>query len=126
MGVGSDAQMSIPSNYIQPIFSTRKVSTEVSIFDGAVVVLGGLTRNEVRRVDDKVPFFGSIPFLGKAFQSKGETNQKRNLLIFVGANLISPGGSTSKERFNTVEPNSLFRDPMIMTPGGSVARSLKE
>ena len=126
VGVGSNAQMTIPSNYIQPIFSTRRVSTEVSIFDGAVVVLGGLTRNDVMRIHDKVPFFGSIPILGKAFQSKGETNQKRNLLIFVGANLISPGGSTSKERFNTVEPNSLFRDPMIMTPGGSVARSLKE
>ena len=126
VGVGNGAQIIIPSGFLQPIFSTRKVDTEVTIFDGSIVVLGGLVRNEIKRVNDKVPFFGNLPIIGKAFQSKGETNQKRNLLIFVGANLVSPGGSTSKERFDTVEPNSLFQDPMIMTPGGSVARSLKD
>ena len=125
VGVGTTAQMIIPSSFLQPIFSTRRVDTEVTIFDGAVVVMGGLVRNEIKRVVDKVPFFGNLPIIGKAFQSKAETNQKRNLLIFVGANLVSPGGSTSKERFDTVEPNSLYQNPMIMTPGGSVPRSPK-
>ena len=126
VGIGTGSQLIMPSGFLQPVFSVREVDTEVTIFDGSIVVLGGLVRNEIKRVNDKVPFFGNLPIIGKAFQSKGETNQKRNLLIFVGANLVSPGGSTSKERFDTVEPNSLFQDPMIMTPGGSVARSLRD
>ena len=52
-----------------------------------------LTRDEVRTVNDKVPFLGDIPAIGRLFRSEGETRQKKNLLIFVTANLVSPGGS---------------------------------
>ena len=38
-----------------PIFSVRKVETQVTIFDGATVIIGGLTREEVKTVNDKVP-----------------------------------------------------------------------
>jgi general secretion pathway protein D len=48
---------------------------------------------EVKKVDDKVPFLGDLPLLGRFFRSKAESAQKRNLLIFVTANLVSPGGS---------------------------------
>ena len=33
-------------------------------------------------------------FLGKLFTSKGQTSQKRNLLIFVTANLLNEDGKT--------------------------------
>ena len=36
---------------------------------------------------------GMLPLLGRFFRSKAESAQKRNLLIFVTANLVSPGGS---------------------------------
>jgi len=60
--------------------------------------MGGLTREEVKKVDDKVPFFGDLPLVGRLFRSKGESSQKRNLLIFVTANLVSPGGSPKKAK----------------------------
>ena len=90
--------VTVPAGFYQPIFSVRQISTEVTIYDGATVVMGGLTRDEVKSVNDKVPFLGDIPGLGRLFRSEGETRQKRNLLIFVTANLVSPGGSpcTSK------------------------------
>jgi general secretion pathway protein D len=52
-----------------------------------------LTREEVKKVEDKVPILGDIPLLGRVFRSKGKSTQKRNLLIFVTANLVSPGGA---------------------------------
>ena len=104
----------------------RRVRTEVTIWDGATVVMGGLTREQAVTVDDKVPVLGDIPLLGRLFQSKGESSEKRNLLIFVSANLISPGGSPQRQEFRTVEPGSLFQNPTIVTPGGGVNRGLNE
>src|SRR5437016_1917577 len=39
----------------QPIFSTRKVTTSVSVYDGQTVVLGGLMREDVQKTEDKTP-----------------------------------------------------------------------
>jgi general secretion pathway protein D len=84
--------------------------------------MGGLTREEVRRVNDKVPVLGDIPFVGRVFRSKGESSQKRNLLIFVTANLVSPGGSLKKQELRGVPANSTYQNPTITTPSGSESR----
>ena len=48
-------QTNITPNVIdQPIFSTRKVTASVSIFDGQTVVLGGLVREDAQKVEDKL------------------------------------------------------------------------
>lgn len=112
----------IPSGFFQPIFSVREINTRVTIWDGATLVMGGLTREEVRRVNDKVPILGDIPFIGRAFKSKGEASQKRNLLVFVTANLVSPGGSLKKQELKGVAPSALFQNPTVVTPGGSESR----
>jgi len=117
--------VTVPAGFYQPIFSTREMSTEVTIFDGATVVMGGLTRDEVKTFNDSVPLLGDIPGLGRLFRSEGETRQKRNLLIFVTANLVSPGGSPSRQNYRNVNANSLFQNPTIMTPSGSVNRSIE-
>jgi len=114
--------VTIPSGFYQPIFSTREVTTKVTVWDGATLVLGGLTREEVKKVNDKVPVLGDIPFIGRAFRSKGETSSKRNLLIFVTANLVSPGGSPKKQQLKSVAPSSMFQNPTIVTPGSAESR----
>jgi general secretion pathway protein D len=116
--------VTVPAGFYQPIFSTRELSTEVTIFDGATVVMGGLTRDEVKTVNDRVPILGDLPGVGRLFRSEGETRQKRNLLIFITANLVSPGGSPSRQNYRNMNANSLFQNPTIMTPSGSVNRSI--
>ena len=76
----------------QPLFSTRSVATSVVVFDGQTVVLGGLIKESSSKVDDKVPFLGDLPILGRLFQSKVTNRSKENLLIFVTARLIGPNG----------------------------------
>jgi len=117
--------VTVPSGFYQPIFSVREISIEVTVFDGATVVMGGLTRDEVKTVKDSVPILGDIPGLGRLFRSEGETRQKRNLLIFVTANLVSPGGSPARQNYNNVSANSLFQNPTIMTPAGNVSRGIE-
>jgi len=76
----------------QPIFSTRKVTTNVSIWDGQTVVIGGLIREDVQKVNDKVPILGDIPLAGVLFRSEVEQKIKRNLIIFTTARLMDAAG----------------------------------
>ena len=76
----------------QPIFSTRKVTTSVSIWDGQTVALGGLVREDVQKVQDKVPILGDIPLAGRLFRSNVDQKIKRNLIIFVTARLMDAKG----------------------------------
>lgn len=91
-GQGNQA-ISVPYKIWQPLFETRNLTTSVVIWDNQTVVLGGLIREDISKVDDKVPFLGDIPFLGRLFRSKVNSRTKRNLLIFVTARLIDPAGN---------------------------------
>src|SRR5207253_1977709 len=51
----------------QPIFSTRKVTTSVQVANGQTVVIGGLMREDVQKVEDKTPLLGDIPLVGRLF-----------------------------------------------------------
>lgn len=77
---------------LQPLFQTRTVTTSVIVNDGETVVLGGLIRDEVDAYNDKIPVLGDIPGIGALFRKKGEISVKKNLVIFVTAELITPSG----------------------------------
>lgn len=64
----------------------------LAVWDGESVVLGGLINERIEKFHDKVPFLGDIPFVGRLFQSKGETSKKFNLMIFVTARIVNPAG----------------------------------
>lgn len=96
-------------NIPQPVFSSRNVTTSIVVWDGATVVMGGLIREEMVTMEDKVPLLGDIPLLGALFRSKGEMSQKRNLLIFVTARLVDPAGKP------------IHKADMMAMPGGSTA-----
>ncbi len=76
----------------QPVFAVRRVDSEMTIYDGYTVAVGGLMRDDVQNVEDKVPVLGDIPLLGRLFQSKAETTIKSNLVVFLTAQLIDPTG----------------------------------
>ncbi|MBP7142638.1 MAG: type II secretory pathway, component PulD [Opitutaceae bacterium] len=124
VAVSGGRTVTVPPGFHQPVFSVREVSTKVTLWDGATLVMGGLTREEVKKVHDKIPVLGDIPLFGRAFRSKGESSQKRNLLIFVTANLVSPGGSPKKQTVGGVAPSSLFQNPTIVTPERSATRTV--
>lgn len=93
VAIASNTTVTVPSGFYQPVFSVRRIRTQVTIWDGATVVMGGLTREQAITVHDRVPVLGDIPLMGRLFRSEGQTKQKRNLLIFVTATLVTPGGT---------------------------------
>jgi general secretion pathway protein D len=64
------------------------------VWDGHTVVMGGLIREELVTIDDKVPVLGDIPIIGRLFRTEGRQSEKRNLLIFVTARLVDPAGNS--------------------------------
>jgi general secretion pathway protein D len=81
-----------PNTINQPVFSVRQVDTQVTLYDGQTVVLGGLLREDVQKVQDKTPIAGDLPLVGSLFRSSANQRIKRNLLIFVTAGLLDPAG----------------------------------
>jgi general secretion pathway protein D len=91
--ISTSVPVELTANVInQPVFSTRKVTTSVSIYDGQTVVLGGLMSENVQKTEDKVPIIGDIPLIGRAFRTNAEQHTKTNLVIFVTAKIITPAG----------------------------------
>jgi general secretion pathway protein D len=84
----------ISNNIInQPVFSVRTVeNAQLEIQDGHTMVLGGLIREDISTVEDKVPVLGDIPLVGRLFRSKGEQAVKKNLLMFVTVRILRPDG----------------------------------
>lgn len=76
----------------QPFFHKRAIDSKVSITPGATVVMGGLITEARKAMDDKIPFLGDLPYIGRLFRSHAEQTVKRNLLIFVTGRLITPSG----------------------------------
>jgi len=118
-GISVSAPVLLTSNVInQPIFSTRKVTTSVSVWDGQTVVMGGLMREDVQKTEDRTPIIGDIPIVGRLFRTNVDQHIKRNLVIFVTARLVNPAGqpanmSEEEEEHETVPPLILPETPMF-------------
>jgi len=90
---GNPVSITITENRIEmPVFSTRRVSTGITIYDGHTVAIGGLMREDVQTVQDSVPVLGDLPFIGRLFQSNSENRIKSNLIVFVTAQIIDATG----------------------------------
>ena len=76
----------------QPFFHVRQIQSNLSLAPGATIVMGGLITEARKAMDDKIPFLGDLPFIGRLFRSHSEQTKKRNLLIFLTARLVTISG----------------------------------
>ena len=85
------------------------------------VALGGLIREDVQKVNDRVPILGDIPLAGRLFRSDVDQKIKKNLIVFVTARLMDAEGQPlyqQEEDEEIVEPKGLPEDlppPVITT-----------
>jgi len=77
----------------QPVFIRRDLTLPaVEVSDGYTLLLGGLLREDIQKIDEKVPLIGDIPIFGRAFQGKTEQAIKKNTLIFVTPRILDVSG----------------------------------
>jgi len=76
----------------QPFFHKRHIKSSVSVYPGSTIVMGGLITETRKAMDDKIPFLGDLPFIGRLFRSHAEQTVKKNLLIFITTRLVDVRG----------------------------------
>jgi general secretion pathway protein D len=86
--VSSLSGLSLAAGASDIITNERRIQTKVLAVDGRVVVLGGLIKDDVQDVTQKVPLLGDIPYLGRLFRSDAEQVTKSNLMIFIRTTII--------------------------------------
>ena len=87
------AVLIMTNNINQPVFIRRDLTLPaVEVTDGYTLLLGGLLREDIQKIDEKVPIIGDIPILGRAFQGKTEQAIKKNTLIFVTPRILRVDG----------------------------------
>jgi general secretion pathway protein D len=70
------------------ITNNRTVTTSVIVNNEATLVLGGLIQDELRDVEQRVPFFGSLPLIGALFRAERTELVKTNLMIFIKPTIL--------------------------------------
>lgn len=74
---------------VLPPKTTNTVTSAVTIPDGEIFVIGGLTRENKAKAVSKVPLLGDIPLLGKLFRSETSSRSLSNLYIFLRAHILT-------------------------------------
>jgi len=88
------------SGAVIPIITTRKTTSTVTIKSGYTLAIGGLIEQRSENQDSKVPVLGEIPFLGRLFSHKGNSIDRRNLVVFITAKILSASGATYEDVFS--------------------------
>jgi pilus assembly protein CpaC len=92
-----------------PALSTNRAESEMDLRDGQSFAIAGLLDNRVTELLERIPGIGSIPVLGKLFQSRSITKSKNELLIVVTPRIVqaqdsAPGGPVMPKSF--LEPTA--------------------
>jgi len=74
-----------------PDLLTSDVTTNVTVPDGATIILGGLERIRQSKGGTKVPILGDIPIIGGLFRTTSNQDDQSRLYVFVRATIIRPG-----------------------------------
>ena len=83
---------------LMPVFSAQKLATQLTVADGATIVIGGLMTESVKNVEDKVPVLGGLPVVGRMFSSKSRESVSTALIFLVNIELIDPTGRPYRDR----------------------------
>jgi general secretion pathway protein D len=101
----------VPMSGIDIITNKRAIETTALVDNNQIIVLGGLVDEDTQDSISKVPLLGSIPVVGKLFQSSSTTTIKKNLMVFLRPTIIINSDAaitTSNEKYNYIKAKQIF------------------
>jgi pilus assembly protein CpaC len=78
------------AGFTEPAITVRRVKTEVELNEKQSFAIGGLLDNRETQTFTKIPFIGSVPILGKLFQSIQKNRTNTELIVIVTPEIIAP------------------------------------
>ena len=94
------------------ITNKRTIETTVLVDNNQIIVLGGLIDEDIQEDIQRVPVLGSIPVLGKLFQSSSESTVRKNLMVFLRPKILVDSESVSQistEKYNFIKAEQLLK-----------------
>ena len=73
--------------------------------------MGGLVDEDTQETLSKVPILGSIPLIGKLFQSSSSTVVKRNLMVFLRPTILidsNDSNNLSDDKYNYIKARQML------------------
>ena len=67
---------------------TNTVTTSVIVENGGTVAIGGFTREGENVSQDRLPFFGDLPYVGFLFKTTQTTKSRSELLVFITPKIV--------------------------------------
>jgi general secretion pathway protein D len=83
---------------LMPVFSIQRLNTQLSVFDGATIAIGGLLSDSIQDVEDRVPVLGDIPLIGRMFSTKAKRPVSTAVIFLVRVELQDPTGRSFRNR----------------------------
>lgn len=72
-----------------PELDVTELVTKVLVANGQTIVLGGVFQVQQIKGEDKVPFLGDLPYIGRLFKRDISEQNKQELLIFITPRIMS-------------------------------------
>ncbi len=103
---------------IDIITNKREIETTVLVDNNQIIVLGGLIDEDNQEVISKVPVLGSIPVLGRLFQSSSTSTSTKNLMVFLKPTILTDSDvanqiSLDKYNYFKAEQEIKNKNPII-------------
>ncbi|MEA4862099.1 MAG: type II secretion system protein GspD [Victivallaceae bacterium] len=76
-------------SYRVPIISVRNIDTNLTLYDGQVIMLGGLFNNSVAIDEERIPFLSDMPWVGEFFTTKSYSNETVQLLFVLRVTILN-------------------------------------
>ena len=99
------------------ITNKREIETTVLVDNNQIIVLGGLIDEDTQEVVSKVPLLGSIPLLGRIFQSSSTSTSTKNLMVFLKPTILTNSdiaNEISLEKYNYFKAEQQLKDNTII------------
>ena len=96
---------------IDLITNKRAIETTALVDNNQIIVLGGLVDEDTQETLSKVPVLGSIPIIGRLFQSTSSTVVKRNLMVFLRPTILidsQSSNSLSEDKYNYIKARQIL------------------
>lgn len=74
-----------------PTIRKNEVNAKILVADGETIVIGGVFSSESQKSQEKVPFLGDLPIVGRAFRRDVSYESKTELLVFLTPRIINNG-----------------------------------
>jgi type IV pilus assembly protein PilQ len=99
-----------------PSENTSEVTTNIMVKDGDTVVIGGLIEEIDQKVESRVPFLGTLPFIGWLFRRSETETRRSEIIVMITPRIIDPADNdeNAEEDIREFEQRKqLFRDGFL-------------